>query len=296
MQDNEHGPEHGPDPKGDETIVEVVATDAGQAEAAEPGITEEIKAQLAEAQRKAADAERRLAEEQERNAQAKRTVTAELTDSRLQTIASALDVTAAKIKEVQAKRRAALEAGEWDAEAAASDELMALKVKQSRLDEGKTALEQEIEQSRQAPADPVERYVHNMTPRAQAWVRSHREVVTDPSRNAALERAHYRALGAGIREGSEDYFAHMDREMGYASPAQEARAEPEGGHERRAPAPPAPPAPPSRDVPSPGTGQSRTTVRLSAAEREAADMAGMSYVDYARERDRLRSNGQFITH
>lgn len=279
----------------------VVVADSG---AAAPDATpddspseDELRAQLKAAQERAEAADRKLEEERRAREAEKRASTTELTDTRLQTITSALDATSAKIKEAQAKRRAALEVGDYDAENAASDELMELKVKQSRLIEGKTVLEQQAEERKTLPTDPVEGYIKNLSPRAQDWVRAHPEVVTDTYRNAELVYTHQKALRQGIREGSDDYFAYMTREMGYggAQPRQETQEEPRAAERSRASSS-APAAPVSREVPSSdGVSRKPGTIRLTAAEREAADIAGIPYLEYARERDRLKAEGKFLT-
>jgi hypothetical protein len=282
----------------DEPVVGAApGTDAPDTTTDDSPSEDELRAQLKAAQERAEAADRKLEEERRAREAEKRASTTELTDTRLQTITSALDATAAKIKEVQAKRRAALEAGDYDAENAASDELMELKVKQSRLIEGKTVLEQQAEERKTVPADPVEGYIRNLSPRAQDWIRAHPEVVTDTYRNAELVYTHQKALRQGIREGSDDYFDYITREMGYGGtqPRQGTQEEPRTTERSRGSSS-APAAPVSRDVPSAdGVSRKPGTIRLTAAEREAADIAGISYLEYARERDRLKAEGKFLT-
>jgi hypothetical protein len=254
---------------------------------------EELKAQLAEIRKNAETTQRQLDEERAQRAREKQSAAVELTDTRLQTISNAMDATAGQIKEAQAKRRAALEAGDWDAEATASDELMALKVKQSRLNEGKTAIEQQMEAAKAAPADPVDAYVSHLAPAAASWVRSHPEVVTDPRKNAKLTAAHWDAVGEGLAMNSPEYFAHIEERMGYGERQRQEEPRRDNPQAERRQAAPA--APPSRDVPN-GNGQTRTTqIRLSAGEREAARMSGMTDIEYAKERDRLKATGAFLT-
>lgn len=278
----------------DEIIIDdaVGAGASSESDGGEPESLDGLKAQLAEIRKNAEATQRQLDEERSAHAREKQAATAELTDTRLQTISNAIDATAGDIKQAQAKYRAAREAGDYDAEIAANDELMALKVKQSRLHEGKTAIEQQIEESKRAPADPVEAYASTLAPEAQRWIRAHPEVVTDPRKNARLTAAHYEAMAEGIAPNSADYFSHIEERMGYAAPQrQEEQRRDNAPVERRQSAPA---APVSRDVPN-GNGQQRSTrVTLTAAEREHADMAGMSYADYAKERERLKAEGAFM--
>jgi hypothetical protein len=291
-----------PTPDDDEDIHVDVAASDGQGDSGTSGATNEpedvdgLKAALAEAQKKAADnakaaqeADRRLNEERAQREAEKRTSKTEVTDARLQTVQSALNETEVTARDLKSRLTAAYEAGDGKQIAELTLESSELAAKRQRLAEGKAALESAIQQEKEAaqqqPADPVEAYTRGMAPRAQAWIKGHAEVVTDPVKRNELERAHWRAKGMGFAEGSDDYFQYIEGEMGYGErfnvddePAPESRTQPQ----RRTM--PAPAAPVSRDGASANGGSRTTQVRLTVAEREAARISGMSDAEYAAQK------------
>ncbi len=146
----------------------------------------------------------------------------------------------------------------------------------------KAALESEIANARSAPRqadDPFEAYVSTLAPRAQDWLRSHRDLVTDEGKRSQLERAHYSALSDGIAPNTDAYYERLEERMGLRQRAPEP--------ERRQPSQAATAAPVSRGATG---GGSVTQVSLSAKEREAARFSGLSDAEYARQKlDLLRS-------
>lgn len=162
--------------------------------------------------------------------------------------------------------------------------------------------------------DPVsaefEKAVAGLAPRAQAWLRNHKEALGTPK----LMRAHYQAIEDGKQEGSDEYFRHLDLEMGYRKPAVakavEAEEEPEVEVEdeepetdpataktqqqqpaqRRA----AVAAPSSRDgAKMNGT---NTKVRLTASQKQTADQLGQTYEQYWKNyqiaQSRMKASGR----
>lgn len=260
-------------------VVPEVGVDEGQGEGdASDAAALSLQQQLEAANARAAENERRAnaAERERARLLDERTRTqADLTVSNAQVIDNALAAAESERRELRAQLRAAKEAGDYDAEVEAQDKLMALAVKMQRLSEGKADLESRVEQEREnarRPADPVESYIQsaNLTPRAANWIRSHAEVVSDRPAMTKLTAAHWAALADGIPEGSDDYFAALDARMGYG----------EAPEPRQAAVPRAPAAPVSRanigsEAPRPGT------IRLSADQREAARVSGISDAEYA---------------
>jgi len=251
----------------------------------EPGV-DEIKAQLAKLK---AEHERAQAELTAERQKSQKTAT-ELSDSRLTTITSAIDATEVQIKDANARRRAALEAGDWDAESTANDELTELKIKRSDLNRGKQALEREIEAGKsEASIDPAEKMIRSLSPTSQAWARQHVDVFRDASRMRNLEMAHYAALGKGITPDSAEYFQHIDEQMGFAQPI--VIEEPVVTTPPRPARAAAPAAPPSRSGATTPTGRPGV-VRLTADELEAARISDMTPAEYAAEKERLRTAGE----
>ena len=149
--------------------------------------------------------------------------------------------------------------------------------------------------------DPVsaefDKAIATLAPRAQAWLRNHKEAFGTPK----LMRAHYQAIEDGVKEGSDDYFRHLDVEMGYRKAPQAKAEEPEeeeeteqevedvAEHETPARAAPArPDATPQRRAavaaPSSREGAkmngTNTKVRLTASQKQTADQLGQTYEQY----------------
>lgn len=186
----------------------------------------------------------------------------------------------------------AMETGDFKAAAAAQSKMADTAVKAQRIKEGKAELERRAEAAKNQP-DVVEQAVANMSPRSAAWVRSHPDVIRDPSKRRALEMAHYRALGNGIAAESDEYYQHMDVEMGYAArPAAQDAVEDDPAPAR---APVAPAAPVSRGGAAQAPVARPNVVRLTKEQRDVAEMCGMTDAEYARELVRLRAEGQ-MTH
>lgn len=290
------------EPNGDDDQVDkslpVVETDEGGGEDDVVSLSaNDLQAQLDEANRRAdaAEAAARAASAAAERAQG------DLQISSQQVIENAIAKAEADKRELKAKLREAKETGDYDAETDALDELQKLNITIARMGEGKAELDRRVEDEKNLPADPVERYLTGIKdPKSQAWIRRHPEVVTDPAKTSDLEAAHFRALGSKLRAGSAEYFAFMDEEMGYADkpPAREQQRQQQDD-------------PPARreNMPSPapvrgsgsGTGSplpagvellSNGNYRLSDDRREAARIAGVSDAVYLKSLLELAKEGR----
>lgn len=165
--------------------------------------------------------------------------------------------------------------------------------------------------------DPVsaefDKAISTLAPRAQAWLRNHKEAFGTPK----LMRAHYQAIEDGVKEGSDEYFRHLDVEMGYRKapqakeeieddPEDEAVEEDEGEqaepikdqktaqHQQPAQRRAAVAAPSSREgAKMNGT---NTKVRLTASQKQTADALGQSYETYYKNsliaQSRMKATGR----
>lgn len=133
------------------------------------------------------------------------------------------------------------------------------------------------------PSDPVEAFASNCSPRSADWIRSHPEYVTDQTLQKRMFAAHNYAVGEGHVEDSNSYFDTIERILGL-SDADEPR------HTSRRSAPPAAPVSRGSTV---GQGSSTSTrVRLSAEQRDAARMSGMTDEEYAKSFIALKREGR----
>lgn len=218
-------------------------------------------------------------------------------------VANAIEKAKADDAAAQNKHAAALEVGDYKAATAASREMAAIAAKLAQLEDGKVALEDRVVSAREtakampkeAPKaeeiDPVERYVAQFGPKEQAWLRAHPECVTDEELNAKVLWADKKAKKTGVKAGSDEYFAMLDKEMGYAKdddPASKADDdEPPVVVDTSAKPKPAPTkrvaAPVSRDTAISRTADGRYQVRLTREQMQMADDMGLSREAYAKQ-------------
>jgi F0F1-type ATP synthase membrane subunit b/b' len=148
-------------------------------------------------------------------------VRGQVTDSQLDTVLSGIQAAEAEATAAEQACIAAAEAGDFAAQARAQRKMAAAEARVQRLTEAKGDLEeakttkttQRTEartEPRQPVVDPVEAIASKMAPRAAAWLRSHRECVTDSSKNTLMMKTHHQALADGLEEGGDDYFARLD--------------------------------------------------------------------------------------
>lgn len=252
---------------------------------------EELRAKLK------AEEERRLAAEaRERKLQVDlRERDGDVRQTNQQIVESAIDKLNTTRDMIKQKYRDARAAGDVDAEIEANDELADVAAKLNQLELGLKAMKEQPP----APAaaaktgDPVEDLARSMdangASKSAAWVRKHPEFARDPKKYAAMIAAHNLAVNQhDLTEETPEYFAKVEEVLGInAATRHEPHADdpPANGHdqtssaskavrERTADTPP-PAAPPSN-----GTG--RNAVRLTAAQREAAQISGISEEEYAR--------------
>jgi phage I-like protein len=134
----------------------------------------------------------------------------------------------------------------------------------------------------------VEAFAAQLSSKSADWVRKHPEYVKDAKLNRKMIAAHELAMADGIRVDSEDYFTAIEETLKIKPSAPQTETSDEYAAkvtQRRDAAPAA--APVSRG------GSTRTNVvRLSAAEREMADMMGMKPEDYAKNKMALQKEGK----
>lgn len=131
-------------------------------------------------------------------------------------------------KSVYAKAAAA---GDWDraADAQASMASITTDIKQfeEAAEEVKSAVEAFNRGVRRKPAitttqpagDPFDQAVATMTPKSQEWCKTNKaDLIKSPARAARAQAANLEATEKGIALDSPEYFAHMNKAMGYQMP------------------------------------------------------------------------------
>ncbi len=121
--------------------------------------------------------------------------------------------TESEAKAAEAAYREAREYGDVDAETKAQRRLAAAEAKRTLLE----TRAQDISSMPVSSGDPLEDHLSRFTDRTAAWMREHKDWVTDPSRNAKLIGAHNFAIAEGLVPDSDQYFEYVERKIGMKS-------------------------------------------------------------------------------
>lgn len=281
--------------EGQQTSAEEIQIEAPSQEppAAEPPVEKQddpvedslrkLQDQLDAERRAKADAERR-ANEAQREAHRFRT---EAQDSNLHLVTNAMKALEQQNETLKNNFRIAMENQEFDTVAEIQLAMSANAAKLAQLENGKKALESAPKPEEPKPfvVDKVEALASQLTPRSAAWVRAHPEFAEDPAKYNMMVAAHGLVTASGTQPDTDEYFSAIEDVLRLKPAATPAQAPAADG---RKPSPPA--APVSRGGSAPGT--TPTRVRLSAQEREMAEMMGMTAEDYGRNKLALIKAGR----
>jgi hypothetical protein len=241
------------------------------------------------------DEERRLrhAAEQRANTSVQEAHKAKLDagDSQLQLVNTAIDTVESNQTAMKGAYAEAMRNGDFDAAAEIQATMADNSAKLLQLRNGKAAMEAAPPPEAPKPiqTDPVEALASQLTPRSAAWVRAHPECARDPKLYQKMIAAHNLAVADGVTPDSDEYFQSVEsvvfkREAPKEDTDAAGADDPMKDTARRAAPPPAAPA---------SRGQSNgRRVTLTAAQREAADIAGQSEEEYARNLGALKAEGR----
>jgi len=159
-----------------------------------------------------------------------------------------------------------------------------------QLAQGKEAVEEKLAYERQMlqqqrqqpqpryeqqPTDPIEVQIQSVKiPTSQAWLRSHRDVLSDPVKTKLMTAAHWEADALNIQLDTPEYFAHIESKVYGGEPVQQTAQQP---RQRQAMA--AAPVSRTNSAQTFRSGQ-QVTMTLSPAERQAARDIDMSDEEY----------------
>lgn len=253
---------------------------------------EELRAQLNKERTARLEAEKMAREASHREVQAR----SEVDDTNMQLLNGAISDVKRENTWYKSAIRDALASGDYD-KAAEYNEAMATNVaKLMRLEEGKASFETrpKIEPMARS-SDPVEAFASQLSPRSADWIRNNPQFVTDPRLNRKMLAAHEMALADGLQADTSDYFEYIEDTLKISKerpdPAfhkeESALSSASSPTQRRA----APPAAPVSRTSSP-TAPGRPIVRLNSAEREMAQMMGMTDQEYAKNKLLLIKEGK----
>ena len=224
-------------------------------------------------------------------------------EGNLQLVTSAIDTLKRETDILKANLRAAMASGDYSAAADAQEAMADAKAKLLQLENGRAALQEQAKNPRihpqQIPAyDPVETLASQLSPRSAAWVRAHPEFARNERLTQKMVAAHNLVTADGVLPDTDEYFETVERILGVQAPAPstavaEAPMSAAAAPTQRRSSPAA--APVSRSGTGTGGG-SPNVVRLSAQEREMAQMMGMSAEEYAKNKLALIKDGKLTRH
>lgn len=287
--------------------------------------------------KRAEDAERIAGEERAKRVQAEKAAsetTKKLAmsdvgrvESQHAAVVNGLAMRKSEMDAVKARHSSAMETGDYKAVTEAAERMASLQAEMRDLTAGKEELETLVSRTRasakaeiERPApkdehsDPVEAYIQSIPgAREQAWLREHKECATDPELNAKVLMADAQAKKKGIQPGTDAYFSHLDKVMGYGEAAETEETVERGETDDQRAAAKAASAPaanvaqpeatakqPAKRVAAPvsrdgvlaKTADGRTQLVLSASQAEMADSLGIPRTKYAMQLYKLEQGNR----
>lgn len=223
----------------------------------------------------------------------------EATQANYDNISTALAAAQESAEAAKRDMRVAISNSDPDQQTDAMERLATARANISRLEDGKYELEARVKAEKTAPRsepqvqqvkqDPLGLDKSNLPDEAKIYLRAHPELITDPRKNARLQAWHWDAIDAGHEPFSSSYFEFIDEKRQpkkiekIEEPVQQQRTNIVS-------------APVSREVPSGGATRQNGKITLTALQREAAKIAGVTEAEYARNVQKLteaKANGQY---
>jgi hypothetical protein len=210
-------------------------------------------------------------------------------DSNLRLIETAIDTVERDNGILKAEYQRALATQDFSRAAEITEAMQQNTVKLQQLQNGRDALRSKPREVIPAPrsADPVEAFASHLTPQSADWVRAHPEYVRDQRLNRRMIAAHELAVTEGIQPDTTEYFETIERTLGIRKRQQAGNPDDTAAKvvRQRDSAPAA--APVSRE-----TGARSNVVRLTPAEREIAELSGLTPEQYAKQKLALQREGK----
>ena len=274
--------------KEDEPVIEVAAAEPEAAK--EDDATIALKKQVEASQKSEQLWKDKFLREREENLQRARERDAELTRSRResednQEVAISATLIAAKASLAKAEQdiQNARDLGDRAAEVQAETARVVAINDMRDAERGKDAVEERKKQ--------VQPQQQQLPQSAQDYISQHPEIMSDRKMNRKARFGHEEAVDDGIKAYSPEYFAFMDKYLGFKEePVTETPApkpQPKG---------PIVSAPVSREVPTVNGGRPSGKVVLTRDEQEAAAVAGVTLEEYAKQKllyQKMRADGTY---
>ncbi len=215
----------------------------------------------------------------------------EVDETNLQLVVNAIDTVNRDMELLSQAHTFAMQSGDFDRVTKIQREMSANEAKLLQLENGRQAMESAPRKPEPVapPADPVEAFASQLSRRSADWVRQHPEFVTDQRLNAKMIAAHNLAVADGIPTDTDEYFEAIENTLKVTRKAAQTETDDQYAAKtvRRRDAAPAA-APSNRGNQTAGS----NVIRLSAAQREMAEMMGMKPEDYAKNLVALKKEGK----
>lgn len=241
------------------------------------------------------EAERQARIEAERQAQAARAEAAnarrDVDDTNIQLVESAIDTLNRETEIAKANLAAAMRAGDHQMAAEFQAEIASNASKLQQLEQGLNQMKSKPAPVANQPRTPtVDDFASRLTPRSADWIRKHPEFVTNPALNQRMISAHNFVVSDGVAPDTDEYFERIEsllkvRQAQAPAAQEDASSAAAKVVQRRDAAPAAAPV-------NGGGGRSSNVVRLSADEKEMAEMMGMTPQEYAKNKLKLIEEGK----
>lgn len=210
-------------------------------------------------------------------------------------INSALAAAKTEADTLQAQIVTAMETGEYQKAGEIQRKLARAEATILRYEDAKAELDAQkkakpAETEKPQSGDPFETYLSRLSPRAQSWMRDHKEYATDPKLHTKLLAAHHVAVSEDHTADSAAYFERIEEYLGLRDVADDEEVE-DQPEERKAS--PRHSAPVTRDSPTLASTGTRNRVTLSRAEVDMADALGMTREEYARYKLKGQKEGRY---
>jgi hypothetical protein len=225
--------------------------------------------------------------------------------SRHQLVEGYIRQAAAREDQIKDKIKSALEAGDYTAVSNLQMEAAKVAARKLQYEDTLSDLETEAKRpviepmERKPVADSFEDSIKNLSEKSKAWLRDHRECITDEVKNAEVLLADKQARRQGMQPDTPEYFQFIEEKLGYRQKA-EAVETTDDGVEIIEAAPvkrqSMPAAPVSRDSRPNGKPSNPSQYRLSKAEVEIAEAMGMSPTEYAKYKIQAEREGRYQNH
>ena len=249
---------------------------------------EELRAQLDAERAARREAERRATEAQQREHAAR----IDKEDTDIQLVSNAIDTLDRDTELLKQSLQYAMQTGDHARAVEIQQELGDNSAKLLQLRNGLEAMKSKPK----APpppthSDPVEAFASRLSSRSADWVRAHPEFVRDPAKNRKMIAAHELAVADGIAPDTDEYFTAIEETL-RVRPQRQAPVQEEGAMDYSAKVTQRRDAAPAAAPVSRGTSSRPNVVRLTAAEREMAEMMNMKPEDYAKNKMALQKEGK----